>query len=174
MRRARLALLPALLALALVACGESEEEPTATTPGDEPPAAGEPAPEAEEPAASAEEEEIRAAVQDYLGGLAAENAPQVCDALTDQAQEVLGRDLGIEAGQCEEAASEVASFATGQAQQALTNADAVDVDVEVMGDRATAQISLAGTTVPIELERQEDGEWRVSDANEDALREALP
>jgi len=172
MRRARLALLPALLALALAACGESEEEPTATTQGDEPPAAGEPAPEAEEPAASAEEEEIRAAVQDYLGGLAAENAPQVCDALTDQAQEVLGRDLGIEAGQCEEAASEVASFATGQAQQALSDADAVDI--EVMGDRATAQISLAGTTLPIELERQEDGEWRVSDANEDALREALP
>jgi hypothetical protein len=66
----------------------------------------------------------------------------------------------------------VASFATGQAQQALSDGDAVDV--EVMGDRATAQISLAGTTVPIELERQEDGEWRVSDANEDALREALP
>jgi ketosteroid isomerase-like protein len=172
MRRARLALLPALLALALVACGESEEEPTATTQGDEPPAAGEPAPEAEEPAASAEEEEIRAAVQDYLGGLATENAPQVCDALTEQAQRVLGRDLGIEAGQCEEAAGEVASFATGQAQQALSDADAVDI--EVMGDRATAQISLAGATVPIELERQEDGEWRVSDANEDALREALP
>lgn len=172
MRRARLALLPALLALALAACGESEEEPTATTQGDEPPAAGEPAPEAEEPAASAEEEEIRAAVQDYLGGLAAENAPQVCDALTEQAQRVLGRDLGIEAGQCEEAAGEVASFATGQAQQALSDADAVDI--EVMGDRATARISLAGTTVPIELERQEDGEWRVSDANEDALREALP
>jgi hypothetical protein len=171
MRRARLALLPALLALALAACGESEEEPTATTQGDEPPAAGEPAPEAEEPAASAEEEEIRAAVQDYLGGLATENAPQVCDALTEQAQRVLGRDLGIEAGQCEEAAGEVASFATAQAQQALSDADAVDI--EVMGDQATAQVSLAGTTVPIELQRQ-DGEWRVSDANEDALREALP
>jgi hypothetical protein len=173
MRRARLALLPALLALALAACGESEEEPTATTQGDKPPAAGEPALGGEEPAPPPEEEEeIRAAVQDYLGGLATDNAPQVCDALTDQAQELLGQDLGIEAGQCEEAAGEVASFATGQAQQALSDADAVDI--EVMGDRATAQISLAGATVPIELERQEDGEWRVSDANEDALREALP
>jgi hypothetical protein len=171
MRRARLALLPALLALALAACGDSEEEPTATTPGDEPPAAGEPAPGGEEPAPPPEEEEIRAAVQDYLGGLATDNAPQVCDALTDQAQELLGRDLGIEAGQCEEAAGEVASFATGQAQQALSDADAVDI--EVMGDRATAQVSLAGTTVPIELQKQ-DGEWRVSDTNEDALREALP
>jgi hypothetical protein len=172
MRRARLALLPALLALTLAACGESEEEPTATTQGDQPPAAGEPAPGGEEPAASAEEEEIRAAVRTYLQGLAAENAPQVCEALTDQAQELLGRDLGIEAGQCEEAAGEVASFATGQAQQALEDADAVDI--EVMGDRATAQVSLAGTTVPLELEKLEDGEWRVSDANEDALREALP
>jgi hypothetical protein len=171
MRRARLALLPAFLALALAACGDSEEEPTATTQGDEPPAASEPAPGGEEPAPSPEEEEIRAAVQDYLGGLATENAPQVCDALTEQAQQVLGRDLGIEAGQCEEAAGEVASFATGQAQQALSDADAVDI--EVMGDRATAQVSLAGTTVPIELQKQ-DGEWRVSDANEDALREALP
>jgi hypothetical protein len=171
MRRARLALLPALLALALAACGDSEEEPTATTQGDEPPAAGEPAPGGEEPAPSPEEEEIRAAVQDYLGGLAADNAPQVCEALTDRAQELLGQDLGIEAGQCEEAAGEVASFATGQAQQALSDADAVDI--EVMGDRATAQVSLAGTTVPIELQKQ-DGEWRVSDANEDALREALP
>ena len=172
MRRARLPFLPALLALALAACGESEEEPTATTQGEEPPPAGEPAPGGEEPAPSPEEEEIRAALQAYLGGLAAENAPQVCDALTEQAQQVLGRDLGIEAGQCEEAAGEVASFATGQAQQALDDADAVDI--KVMGDRATAQVSLAGTTVPIELQQQDDGEWRVSDANEDALREALP
>lgn len=172
MRRARLTVLPALLALALVACGGTEEEPTATTQEGDPPAAGEPAPGGEEPAPSPEEEEIRAAVQGYLGGLATENAPQVCEALTDQAQELLGQDLGIEAGQCEEAAGEVASFATGQAQQALSDADAVDI--EVMGDRATAQVSLAGTTVPIELQQREDGEWRVSDANEDAVREALP
>lgn len=172
MRRARVALLPALLALALAACGDSEEEPTATTQEGDPPAAGEPAPGGdEEPAVSPEEEEIRGAVRTYLGGLAAENAPQVCDALTDQAQELLGQDLGIEAGECEEAAGEVASFATGQAQQALADADAVDI--EVMGDRATAQVSLAGATVPIELERVE-GEWRVSEANEDAVREALP
>jgi len=172
MCRARLTLLPALLALALAACGGSEEEPTATTQEGAPPAAGEPAPGGEEPAVPAEEEEIRAALRAYLGGLAADNAPQVCDALTAQAQELLGRDLGIEAGQCEQAAGEVASFATGQAQQALADADAVNI--EVMGDRATAQVSLAGATVPIGLERRADGEWRVSDANEDALREALP
>ncbi len=171
MRPLRLAFLPALLALALAACGDTEEEPTATTQGDEPPAAGEPPPAQEEPAASADEEEIRAAVRTYLGGLAAENAPQVCAALTDRAQELLGQDLGIEAGECEEAAGEVASFAAGQAQQALADAEAVDIEVE--GDRATAQVSLGGATVPIQMERVE-GEWRVSDANEDALREALP
>jgi len=59
-----------------------------------------------------------------------------------------------------------------QGQQALDDADAVDI--KVMGDRATAQVSLAGTTVPIELQQQDDGEWRFSEANEDALREALP
>ena len=42
----------------------------------------------------------------------------MCDALTDQAQELLGQDLGIQAGECEEAAGEVASFATSQGQQA--------------------------------------------------------
>ncbi|MCP9489751.1 MAG: hypothetical protein MSC31_07720 [Solirubrobacteraceae bacterium MAG38_C4-C5] len=171
MRRARLTVLPALLALVLAACGGTEEEPTATTQEGDPPAAGEPAPGGEEPVVSPEEEEIRAAVRTYLGGLAAENAPQVCDALTDQAQELLGQNLGIEAGECEVAAGEVASFATGQAQQALADAEAVDIDVA--GDRATARVSLGGATVPIELERVE-GEWRVSDANEDAVREALP
>ncbi len=172
MRPLRLAFLPALLALALAACGDTEEEPTATTQGDSPPAAGEPPPPAqEEPAASAEEEEIRAAVNTYLGGLAAKNAPQVCEALTDRAQELLGQDLGVEAGECEEAAGEVASFATGQAQQALADAEAVDI--EVTGDRATAQVSLGGATVPVELQRVE-GQWRVSDANEEAVREALP
>lgn len=181
MRRARLTFLPALLALALVACGDNgEEDQAATTQGDQPtetqpPASGETAPGGQQPSASAdadEEQEIRAAVDEYLGGLAAENAPQVCEALTDQAQKLLGRDVGVEAGQCEDAAREVATFASGQAQQALRNAEAAEI--EVMDGQATAQVSLAGTTVPIELEKQPDGEWQVSDANEDALREALP
>ena len=181
MRRARLAFLPALLALALVACGDNGEEkqPADTQQGQQqqqtqPPASGETAPGGQQPAASPadEEEEIRAAVNEYLGGLAADNAPQVCEALTDQAQELLGQDLGIEEGQCEEAAREVATFASGQAQEALRDAQAADIQVN--GDRATAEVSLAGNTVPIELEKQPDGEWQVSDANEDALREALP
>lgn len=179
MRRALLAFLPALLALALVACGDNgeEEQPANTQEGQpqetQPPASGETAPGGQEPATSADEEaEIRAAVNEYLGGLAADNAPQVCEALTDQAQRLLGRDVGVEEGQCEEAAREVATFASGQAQQALRDADAADIQVD--GDRATAEVSLAGNTVPIELEKQPDGEWQVSDANEDALREALP
>ena len=178
MRRARLTLLPALLALALVACGEGGQDQQADTQQEgqqegQPPATSQTAPGGEQPSPPAdEEEEIRAAVSEYLGGLAADNAPQVCEALTDQARKLLGREVGVEAGQCEEAAREVATFASGQAQQALRNAEAVTI--EVMGDRATAQVSLAGTTVPIELEKQPDGEWQVSDANEEALREALP
>ena len=186
MRRARLAFLPALLALTLAACGDDGEEqqsgttqggqpPATQPPATQPPASGQTAPGGEQPGGSPntdEEDEIRAAVSEYLGGLAADNAPQVCDALTDQAQELLGRDLGVEADKCEEAAREVATFATGQAQQALRDANAVDI--QVMGNRATAEVSLAGNTVPIELEKQPDGEWSVADANEEALREALP
>ncbi len=179
MRRARLAFLPALLALVLVACGDNggEEQSATTQEGQQqqtqPPASGETAPGGEQPPAPAdEEEEIRAAVNEYLGGLAADNAPQVCEALTDQAQRLLGRDVGVEAEQCEEAAREVATFASDQAQEALRDAQAADIQVN--GDRATAEVSLAGNTVPIELEKQPDGEWQVSDANEQALREALP
>lgn len=178
MRRARLTFLPALLALALVACADDGEEDQAATQGDQPtatqpPASGETAPGGQPAQSDADEEqEIRAAVNEYLGGLAAENAPEVCDALTDQAQKLLGRDVGVEAGQCEEAAREVATFASAQAQEALRNAEAAQI--EVMDGQATAQVSLAGTTVPIELEKQPDGEWQVSDANEEAVREALP
>lgn len=177
MRRLCLVVLPALLALAIGACGDSEEEKAQTNgQGGEPPAAGGTPPpvETQPPGqpSSQEEEEVRAAVREYLQGLAAQNAPQVCDALTEEAQRLLGRDLGVESGECEEAARAAAELATGQAGQALRDADALNV--EIQGDRATAEVSVAGTAIPIELRRAEDGEWRVSDANEEALREALP
>lgn len=180
MRRLRLAVLPAVLALALGACGDDEEQTAqngqgggGTTTTAPPPSQQQPGQQpGQQPAQQQEEEEVRAAVREYVEGLAGQNAPQVCDALTEQAQSLLRRDLNVESGQCEEVAREAAQFATGQAGQALRDAEALNVDIQ--GDRATVELSVAGTTVPIELEKAPDGEWQVSDANEEALRKALP
>lgn len=175
MRRLYLAFLPALLALALGACGESEEQKGGNGEGSATTAEGgtPPPPQTQPPEqpASGEEEEVRAAVAKYLEGLARDNAPQVCEALTEDAQRLLGRDLGIEADGCEDAAREAAEFAGGQGAQALRDAKALNVNIK--GDTATVNVAIAGTEVPIQADRV-DGEWRVSNANEQALIDALP
>lgn len=177
MRRLRLAVLPAVLALALGACGGDEEEEAQTNgQGGEPPAAEETQPPPEtRPLAQPtpqEREEVLAAVREYLNGLARQNAPQACDALTEDAQRLLGRDLQRETQGCEDAVREASEFSTRRASQALRDADALHVNVK--DDIATVDLRIADQSVPIQLERDDEGEWLVSNANERELREALP
>jgi hypothetical protein len=152
----------ALVAVALAAggCGgdddggdekESGQAPAPTT-----------APTEAAPAGGSDEEGVRTTMTTYTKAVAAGDGKTACEQLTENARGIAARAQGAKADTCEGVISEVAKLLREADRAKLRSIGPNDVEVEIDGDSATADIKGSKTTA--KLVRRDD-RWLIDQYN---------
>jgi hypothetical protein len=105
-----------------------------------------------------DEEEIEEVVMDFYSGIGASDGDKACDTLTEDAKDEIERDDDMP---CEDSVEE-GDF-TQEQQEEFNNIEVKNIEVD--GDKATAEAEASTTTQDVELENVDD-EWKIADVAE--------